>query len=128
MHDGYGHSDDRNETPISDVVAVRAILVAAATAREEMTYGQLLGRLGHRFTRPKMRALCRTLDSIDKAGRAAGEPELAALVVRASDRLPGQGWWVGKTRRLGYEGAWTGPDAVAFVRDQQKLAFNYWGK
>jgi hypothetical protein len=128
MHDGYGHDDDQDETSIDDVASVRAILVAAATAREDRTYGQVLRRLGHRFTRPKMRMLCRTIDAIDKAGRAAGEPELAALVVRESDRLPGQGWWVGKMRRLGYEGAWTGPDTVAFVGDQQKLAFDYWSK
>ncbi len=67
-----------------------------------------------------------TLDAIDEAGREAGEPELAALVVRESDRLPGQGWWVGKVYRLGYEGPWTGKEALAFVRTRQELAFDYW--
>jgi hypothetical protein len=73
-----------------------------------------------------MRALCRTLDAIDEEGRARGEPELAALVVRESDGLPGQGWWVGKVYRLGYEGPWTGRQALAFVRSCQELAFNHW--
>jgi hypothetical protein len=46
--------------------------------------------------------------------------------VRESDRLPGQGWWVGKVNRLGYEGQWTGKEAQAFVRSRQQLAFDYW--
>ena len=32
-----------------------------------MSYAELLMELGHRFSRPKMRALCRTLDAIDDA-------------------------------------------------------------
>lgn len=119
---------DQWATAIDDVQAVRKILIAAAIAREDLTYTQLLGKLGHRFTRPKMRLLCRTLDAVDTAGRAAGEPGLAALVVRQSDLLPGQGWWTAMTRRLGYAGPWTGPEAVAFVRSRQKLAFDHWNK
>src|SRR5262249_30180665 len=96
MRDGHASFDELPGTPLSDVAAVRKLLIAAARERRPMSYAELLMELGHRFTRPKMRALCRTLDAIDEAGRAAGEPELAALVVRESDRLPGQGWWVGK--------------------------------
>jgi hypothetical protein len=114
-------------TPISDQKAVRALLIQAAKERRVVSYAELLMELGHRFTRPKMRALCRTLDAIDEEGRAAGEPELAALVVRESDRLPGQGWWVGKVHRLGYEGPWSGKEALAFVHSRQELAFDYWG-
>ncbi|HWI85363.1 MAG TPA: ribose-phosphate pyrophosphokinase [Sphingomonas sp.] len=110
---------------ISDVDAVRAILVAAARAGEPVSYSALLADLGHRFTRPKMRAVCKTLDAIDRAGRAAGEPDLAVLVVRESDGLPGQGWWVGE-RAAGYAGEWTGPEAAALVRRLQNLAFKYW--
>jgi len=117
---------DLPETPIGDVAAVRAILVAAARARRSTSYAETLDALGHHFSRPKMRALCKTLDAVDTAAVAAGEPELAVLVVRESDRLPGQGWWVGKVHELGYEGLWTGPAAMEFVRRQQKLAFDYW--
>lgn len=124
-HDSF---DELPGTPIGDVKAVRDLLIAAARERREVSYAELLMELGHRFSRPKMRSLCRSLDAIDEAGRAAGEPELAALVVRESDRLPGQGWWVGKVDRLGYEGPWTGREALAFVRRRQKLAFDYWGK
>jgi hypothetical protein len=72
-----------------------------------------------------MRAVCKTLDAIDEAGAAAGEPGLAVLVVRESDRLPGQGWWVGSAAR-GHVGAWTGPEAEAFVRAMQQSVFDYW--
>jgi hypothetical protein len=110
---------------IADVARVRAVLIAAARAGEAVSYSQLLAELGHRFTRPKMRAVCKTLDAIDEAGAVAGEPGLAVLVVRESDRLPGQGWWVGSAAR-GHEGAWTGPEAEAFVRAMQQQVFDYW--
>jgi hypothetical protein len=114
-------------TPVSDVAAVRRALIAAALAGEAVSYAGLLTDLGHRFTRPLMRALCKTLDVIDEAGAAAGEPELAVLVVRESDGLPGQGWWVSnRPVMMAYDGPWTGPAAMAFVRGQQQDVFDYW--
>lgn len=73
-----------------------------------------------------MRALCRTLDAIDTAGAARGEPGLAVLVVRESDRLPGQGWWVGAAERWDYAGLWIGPDAAELVRMRQAEVFRFW--
>ncbi len=112
--------------PLFSPEAVRALLVAAAREGRAVSYSELLGELGHRFTRPKMRALCTLLGHIDDAGAAAGEPELAVLVVRESDRLPGQGWWVARADLFGHEGDWKGPDARAFVRKLQEKAFEYW--
>lgn len=111
---------------IADGVRVRALLIAAARRGEAVSYSQLLGELGHRFTRPKMRALCKTLDAIDARAAAEGEPELAVLVVRESDRLPGQGWWVSAAATRGYGGRWTGPEAAALVRQIQDRAFHFW--
>ena len=112
---------------IADVPLVRNHLIAAARRGEPVSYAELLIALGHRFTRPKMRALCKTLDAIDEAGRAAGEPELAVLVVRESDGLPGQGWWTnGPPQREDYTGLWTGPDAMGFVRELQGRCFDHW--
>ena len=112
---------------IADIARVRALLVEAARAGESISYSHLLAQLGHRFTRPKMRAVCNTLDIIDDAAIAAGEPELAVLVVRESDGLPGQGWWGGaRAFVLGYDGPWTGPQAMKLVREQQQIAFEYW--
>jgi len=111
---------------IADTDRVRAILIEAAKRGEAVSYSQLLGELGHRFTRPKMRAVCKTLDAIDTRAAAAGEPELAVLVVRESDKLPGQGWWVGAAAARRYEGAWTGAEAEAFVREIQQHTFAFW--
>lgn len=111
---------------IADTARVRALLIEAAREGRAVSYSELLGTLGHRFTRPKMRALCKTLDAIDAEGATNGEPGLAVLVVRESDRLPGQGWWVGVGERLGYDGGWTGADAAALVRVEQDRVFAYW--
>ncbi len=118
--------DDFSAEAIADVSLVRGHLLAAAGRREAMSYSELLIALGHRFTRPKMRAVCRTLDAIDRAASDAGEPELAVLVVRETDGLPGQGWWAAHPRRHGYEGPWSGPEATAFVKTRQALAFDHW--
>jgi hypothetical protein len=117
---------DPPQIPISDVAAIRRILIDTAKAGKAMSYAGILDALGHRFTRPKMRALCSTLDALDNQALEAGEPNLAVLVVRESDGLPGQGWWVGKVHEMGYQGLWTGPDAEAFVRREQKRVFAYW--
>ena len=112
---------------IGDPSEVRAHLVAAAAAGHALTYSELLAHLGHGFSRPKMRALCKTLGAVDEEAAARGEPELAVLVVRQSDGLPGQGWWVaGGGSAHGYEGPWEGPRAAKFVREVQRKAFDYW--
>lgn len=117
------HADLRS---IADVPQVRSLLTAAAKEGRALSYSEILGLLGHRFTRPKMRALCKTLDVIDREGAARGEPELAVLVVRESDRLPGQGWWVGVSERHGYRGEWTGGGARDFVNAIQQRVFEHW--
>ncbi|HWU72311.1 MAG TPA: ribose-phosphate pyrophosphokinase [Sphingomonas sp.] len=119
--------DQSPANSIADVARVRALLIEAAKAGEAISYSHLLAQLGHRFTRPKMRAVCKTLDVIDEAAIAAGEPELAVLVVRESDGLPGQGWWDGaRAFVLGYNGPWTGAQAAKIVKEQQRVAFDYW--
>jgi len=115
-------------SPIADVPRVRALLIEAARAGHVLSYAGALGRLGLAFSRPKMRALCRTLDRIDADAAAAGEPELAVLVVRASDGLPGQGWWTGHARDTGYAGAWTGPEAADVIARVQAAAFAFWSR
>ncbi len=112
---------------IADPDEVRAHLVAAATAGHPLTYSELLAQLGHGFTRPKMRALCKTLAAVDFEAAARGEPELAVLVVRQSDGLPGQGWWVGGGATAhGYDGAWEGATAASFIARLQRKTFDYW--
>ena len=111
---------------LADPAEVRAILIASAQAAEAITYSEVLALLGHDFTRPKMRALCKVLAFVDDEAQERGEPELAVLVVRQSDGLPGQGWWIGGAKRHGYTGQWEGPKAAKLVRKIQKRAFEHW--
>ena len=111
---------------LADPDDVRLHLVAAAKAGTALSYGELLERLGYSFSRPKMRALCKILGTVDEAAALRGEPELAVLVVRQSDGLPGQGWWVaGGARSRGYEGPWEGPEAKRFIEAVQAETFRW---
>ena len=119
-------SDDEPVLPgasLFDVNLVERLLQEAAVNGKAVSYSELLLILGYRFTRPKMRALCKVLDEVDRRGMARGEPELAVLVVREGDGLPGQGWWVG---RRDYAGTWTGPEAQAFLSKIQCKTFSFW--
>jgi hypothetical protein len=122
--DEYAFEDTAPDTsPLYDVERIEGVVRAAAREGRWISYSELLLTLGFRFTRPKMRAVCKTLAEVDRRAAAAGEPELAVLVVREGDGLPGQGWWTG---RDDYDGQWTGPEAAAFVRAVQARAFRYW--
>jgi hypothetical protein len=111
---------------LADPQEVRAILVASAQAGEPISYSEVLGLLGHHFTRPKMRALCKVLSYVDDEAESRGEPELAVLVIRQSDGLPGQGWWISGAKKHGYAGLWEGPSAARLIRMIQGRAFDYW--
>lgn len=111
---------------LAEPAEVRAILVASAKAGQAISYSEVLGLLGHDFSRPKMRQLCKVLAYVDDEAEERGEPGLAVLVVRQSDGLPGQGWWVGGAKKHGYQGLWEGPGATKFIKKLQAEAFNYW--
>ena len=114
---------------LGDWEEVRAHLIGAARAGHALTYSEVLERLGTSFSRPKMRALCVTLGVVDRDGAERGEPELAVLVVRQSDGLPGQGWWVaGGARDHDYDGPWEGPMAAKLIKRLQRAAFDYWAE
>jgi hypothetical protein len=128
-----GHApgvDDADAAPqMFELAEVEALVQAAARAGRAMSYSETLQMLGMRFTRPKMRALCKVLDRVDQRAEAAGQPELAVLVVREGDGLPGQGWWVGRDHnRDKYKGPWEGEEASAYIAKVQKRAFRYWKK
>jgi hypothetical protein len=113
---------------LADPEEVRAHLIGAAAAGAPVTYAELLERLGFPFSRPRMRQLCVLLGEVDSRGAARGEPELAVLVVRQSDGLPGQGWWTGAARQYGYSGPWEGPGARRFVARLQQASFDFWSE
>ena len=112
---------------LADPDEVRAHLIAAAAAGTALTYSELLAQLGFGFSRPKMRALCKVLGRVDEDAEARGEPELAVLVVRQSDGLPGQGWWVaGGAEKHEHKGSWEGLAAKKLIKRLQAEAFRYW--
>ena len=111
---------------LADPGEVRAILIASAQAGQPISYSEVLELLGHDFSRPKMRQLCKVLGYVDDEAEARGEPELAVLVVRQSDGLPGQGWWIGGAKKHGYTGLWEGPKAARLIRKIQHQAFEHW--
>ena len=110
---------------LHDVQRIKAILESCAREGRSISYSELLLILGFRFTRPKMRAVCKTLDRIDQLTEKEGAPALAVLVVREGDGLPGQGWWTGRTD---YCGEWTGKKAEAHIKNLQQVVFHFWSQ
>ena len=108
---------------LHDVARIKGILEQCGRESRPISYYELLLNLGFRFTRPKMRAVCKTLDKIDQITAGEDAPALAVLVVREGDGLPGQGWWRGRTD---YQGEWTEPQAHAHIRKLQDDVFAYW--
>lgn len=117
------HDPAADVSALHDVARIKKILEQCARDGRAISYSELLLNLGFRFTRPKMRAVCKTLDKIDQLTVEEGTPPLAVLVVREGDGLPGQGWWTGRTD---YQGEWIGPQAQAHIRKLQDVAFGYW--
>lgn len=111
---------------LGDPDEARVHLIAAAKADMPLTYAGILELLGFSFSRPLVRHLCALLAELDRRAEAAGEPALAAYVVRQSDGLPGQGWWIGTAKAHDYAGPWEGPEARAFVTERQQDAHRYW--
>ena len=92
-----------------------------------ISYSEALDCLGYPFSRPKMRALCVALGEVDRRAASRKEPELAVLVVRASDKIPGAGWWVARNDPQ-YKGPNEGPQALKYITGIQARAFSYWKK
>jgi hypothetical protein len=108
-----------------DVDALEALLIDAARARRSMTYAEVLAHFGIRITPRRVYALCRDLGAVGTRNRARGEPELAVLVVRKADRLPGEGFFHGYWQDGVYDGPSTGPLAEAFIRAETSRVFAF---
>jgi hypothetical protein len=75
---------------LHDVARIKAILEQCGRDGRAISYSELLLNLGFRFTRPKMRAVCKTLDKIDQITAEEGAPALAVLVVREGTAYRGR--------------------------------------
>ena len=104
---------------------LEALLILKARNGESISYGDVFRWFGLPFVRFQVGQLCAALEEVDSRQRAQDRPVLASLVVRQSDGLPGQGWWLSKDHD-GWEGPFTGPRAARFVKRHQKRCFDHW--
>jgi len=108
-----------------DLDRLERVLVAAALDRWPLTYGQVLAYFERRVTRITVGALCRDLGRLEQAREAQRLPELACLVVRKADRLPGEGYFASLREEGTYAGPSQGPEAEACLRRRQEAAFGW---
>ncbi|TPE58480.1 ribose-phosphate pyrophosphokinase [Sandaracinobacter neustonicus] len=104
---------------------LEALLILKAGNAEPISYGDVFRWFGHPFQRFQVGQLCAALEEVDSRQRAQDRPGLASLVVRQSDGLPGQGWWLSKDHDE-WQGLFTGPEAARFVKQHQQRCFDYW--
>lgn len=105
-----------------DLDRLERALVAAAREGRPATYGQLLAYFDRKVTRITVGALCRDLARVGRRREGQGWPDLACLVVRRSDGLPGEGYFASLRAEGSYDGPTTGPPAEALVRERQARA------
>lgn len=111
-----------------DLERFERVLIQAARERRPVTYGQLLAYFGRKVTRITVGALCRDLGHVCERLEARGEPDLAVLVVRKSDGLPGEGYFTSLRADGLYDGPSSGPEAAALVRRRQEEAFAFYAR
>ena len=106
-----------------DLDRLERVLVRAARERRPLTYGQLLAYFGLRVGRVTVGGLCRDLGRVERRRAAEGWPDLACLVVRKADGLPGEGYFASLRAEGVYAGPSEGPEAVTALRARQERAF-----
>ena len=109
-----------------DIDRLESLLIEAAGARRSLTYAEVLAHFSIRITPRRVYALCRDLGQVCERNRARGEPDLAVLVVRKADRLPGEGFFHGLWRDGTYDGPATGPAAEAYIGARTEEVFAFW--
>ena len=108
-----------------DLDRLERVLIQAAREERPVTYGQVLAFFGWRVTQVTVGALCRDLGRVEERRHGEGWPDLACLVVRKSDGLPGEGYFTSLRAAGAYAGPSTGAPAEEFVRRRQALAVRW---
>lgn len=108
-----------------DVDELERLLIRAARAERSLTYAEVLAHFGQRIAPRRAYALSRDLGEVCRRNRARGEPELAVLVVRKADGLPGEGFFKSAWRDGSYEGPAEGFEARNFIRAEQERVFDF---
>lgn len=100
------------------------VLIQTARARETVSYRRLLALGGRRVGPNNVRALMRVLAEVCRRMEARGEPDMACLVVRERDGLPGEGYFAAEADGgVALEGS-----RRARVTRAQEAAFAYWAE
>ncbi len=108
-----------------DIDALEQLLIKAARDRRTLAYSEVLSHFDKRVTPIRVYALCRDLGVVSERNRARKEPELAVLVVRKTDRLPGEGFFHGAWKDGSYDGPATGPAARAYIDGLTETVFDF---
>lgn len=111
-----------------NVDELERLLIQAASERRTLAYSDVLSHFGKRTTPIRVFALCRDLGEVSERNRLRCEPELAVLVVRKTDRLPGEGFFHGAWKSGEYDGPATGPRAKEFIEELTAGVFDYWAR
>jgi hypothetical protein len=110
---------------VVDIDQLDALLIRAAREGRTLSYADVLAHFGQRITPRRVFGLCRDLGEVCRRNRERGEPELAVLVVRKTDGLPGEGFFRSAWRDGSYDGPPSGPRARAYIRDEQERVFDH---
>ena len=105
-----------------DLDRLERVLIQAAVEGRPVTYGQLLAYFGWKVTQVTVGALCRDLGRVHARHRGEGWPDLACLVVRKSDGMPGEGYFSSLRTEGAYDGPSVGPAAAKLVKTRQAHA------
>lgn len=98
------------------------VLIQTAKGKETVTYRRLLALGGRRVGPNNVRALMRVLSEVCRRLEARDEPDLACLVVRESDGLPGEGYFAAEAER----GKELMGSRRARVEKAQAAAYAFW--
>lgn len=111
-----------------DLERLERVLIEAAREQRPVTYGQLLRYFERKVTRITVGALCRDLGHVCRRVEERGGPDLAVLVVRKSDGLPGEGYFSALRQEGSYDGPSTGPLAARTIAHRQAEVFSYYAE
>jgi hypothetical protein len=107
---------------VVDLDRLERVLIQSAVEGRPVTYGQVLAFFGWKVTQVTVGALCRDLGRIEARRHGEGWPDLACLVVRKSDRLPGEGYFNSLRSAGRYAGPSVGAAAERLVASRQARA------
>ena len=110
-----------------DIEQLEKVLLRRARERRSVTYGELLAFFERRVTRITVMAICRDIGEVCRRIEAGGggPEDIACLVVRKSDGLPGEGYFRSLREEGSYDGPSSGPQAEAEIARRQEDVFRH---